>query len=86
MLVQLTFKWFINNHNKSMCGSPVAQTVQNLPVMQEPRPGLDPWVVKIPWQREWLHTSVFLRGEFHGQRSLVACSPWFAKSLTRLSD
>ena len=35
MLVQLTFKWFINNHNRSMHDSQVAQTVENLPAMQE---------------------------------------------------
>ena len=26
---------------------------------------------KFPWKKEWLHTPVFLPGEFHGQRSLV---------------
>ena len=31
----------------------------------------DPWVGKIPWRREQLTTSVFLPGEFHGQRNLV---------------
>ena len=30
----------------------------------------DPWVRKIPWRREWLHTPV-LPGESHGQRSLA---------------
>ena len=35
----------------------------------------DPWVRKIPWRREWQHTTVFLPGEFHGQRSLVGYSP-----------
>ena len=30
------------------------------------RPGLDPWVGKIPWRREWLPTPAFLPGEFHG--------------------
>ena len=32
----------------------------------------DPWVGKIPWSRKWQSTPVFLSGEFHGQRSLVA--------------
>ena len=32
----------------------------------------DPWVRKIPWRREWQPIPVFLPGEFHGQRSLVA--------------
>ena len=69
-------KW--NHHFKQLSASPcslqhyfmvaVAQTVKNLPAMQEtqvqsledPLPG-----------REWLTTPVFLPGEFHGQRSLV---------------
>ena len=41
----------------------VAQTVKNPP--QYGRPGLDPWVEKIPW-RAWQPTPVFLPGE----------SPW----------
>ena len=44
--------------------------VKNLPAVQET--GFDPWVRKIPWKREWLPTPVFLPGEFHGQRSLMA--------------
>ena len=43
--------------------------VKNLPLIQEC--GLDPWVGKIPWRREWLPTPVFLPG----QRSLVGYSP-----------
>ena len=39
------------------------------------RLGFDPWVGKIPWKRKWQPTPVFLPGEFHGQRSLVAYSP-----------
>ena len=36
-----------------------------------------PWVMKIPWRREWLPTPVFfLLGEFHEQRSLMGYSPW----------
>ena len=27
-----------------------------------------------PWRREWLSTSVFLPGEFYGQRSLAGYS------------
>ena len=44
-------------------------------------PRFDPWVVKIPWRREWLLTPVFLPGEFHGQRSLADYSPWGCKEL-----
>ena len=52
----------------------MAQTVKNLPAMQDP--GLDPWVGKSPWRREWLSTPVFLSGKSHGQRSPVGYSPW----------
>ena len=40
------------------------------------RPGLDPWVGKIPWRREWQSTPVFLPGEFHRQRSLAGYSSY----------
>ena len=39
----------------------VAQTVKNLPAMQET--WLDPWVGKIFWRREWPPTPVFLPGQ-----------------------
>ena len=39
--------------------------------------------VKIPWRRAWLPTTVFLPGEFHGQRSLVGYSPGDHKELDR---
>ena len=42
-------------------------------------PGLDPWVGKIPWRREWLSTLVSLSGEFHGQKSLAGYSQWGCK-------
>ena len=42
----------------------VAQTVKNPSAVWET--GFDPWVGKIPWRREWLPTSVFWPGEFHG--------------------
>ena len=51
----------------------VAQTVKNLPEIQETR--FDPWVRKIPWRREWQPTPVFLFGEFHRQRSLAGYNP-----------
>ena len=40
------------------------------------RPGLEPWIRKIPWRREWQPTPIFLPGEFHGQSSLAGYSPW----------
>ena len=36
---------------------------------------------KFPWRRAWLPTSVFLPGEFHGQRNLLGYSPWRRKEL-----
>ena len=39
------------------------------------RHGFDPWVVKIPWRREWQPTPAFLPGESHGQQSLAGYSP-----------
>ena len=41
----------------------------------------NPWVGKIPWRRVWQPPLVFLPGEFHGQRSLAACSPLGRKEL-----
>ena len=47
------------------------------------RLGFDPWVGKIPWRREWQPTSVFLPGEFSGQRSLAGYSPPGHKQLDK---
>ena len=38
--------------------------------------GFGPWIGKIPWEREWQPTPMFLPGKSHGQRSLVGYSPW----------
>ena len=38
------------------------------------------------WRRQWHPTPVLLPGRSHGRRSLVGCSPWVARSWTRLSD
>ena len=35
---------------------------------------------RFPWRSKWPPTPVFLPGEFHGQRSLVGCSPWGHKN------
>ena len=45
------------------------------------RHGFDPWVWKIPWKRKWRPSPVLLPGKFHGQRSLVGCSPCDGKEL-----
>ena len=60
-------------------GFPGDSVVKNLPAIQETH-----WVRKIPWRRTWQLTPVFLPGEPHGQRSLVATIHGIAKSWTRL--
>ena len=52
----------------------MAQTVKNLPAMQETRVQL--WGGKITWRRKWQHPLVFLPGKSHGQRSLEGYNPW----------
>ena len=44
----------------------IAQSVQNLPAVQETQ--FNPWVRRIPWRREWEPTPMLLAGESHGQR------------------
>ena len=50
----------------------MAQLVRNSPTMWGT--GFNPWVGKIPWERERLPTPVFWPGEFHG-----LYSPWDCK-------
>ena len=49
-------------------------------------PRFHPWVREIPWRTEWQPTPVFLPGESHGQRSLVASRLEGHKSQTQLSS
>ena len=48
-------------------------------------PRLHPWGGKVPWNREWQATPLFLPGKFHGPRSLQAIV-WGLQSWTRLRD
>ena len=65
------------------CGaSLVAQMVKNLRAMRETQVLSLGW--EDPLEGEWLPTSVFLPGEFHGERSmairsLADYSPWGCK-------
>ena len=56
----------------------IAQSVKNLPAMQET------WVQFLrredPLEKEMATTPVFLPGESHRQRNLVGYSPWGHKS------
>ena len=36
---------------------------------------------KIPWNRKWQPTPIFLPGKFYGRRSLAGYSPWGFKEL-----
>ena len=58
------FKRLIYAQPQHIQGFPVAQTVKNPPAMW--RPGLCPWVGKIPWRRAWQPTPISLPRE----------SPW----------
>ena len=55
--------------------------VKNLPAGDTGDLGWIPGLKKIPWKRKREPTPVFLPGKFHGQRSLVGCSPWACKEL-----
>ena len=46
--------------------------------------GLDPWVGKIPWRRQWQSMPVFLPGESHRQRSEQATVHGVVKSRRHL--
>ena len=56
----------------------MAQTVKNLPEMQETR--VQSLSQEYSLEKEIAtHSPVFLPGEFHGQRSLVGYHPWGCK-------
>ena len=69
-----TWESFLCIHNACK-SSLVAQTVKNLPAMQET------WVWFLDQEdpRRRKSTPVFLPREFHGQRSLAGYSPWGRK-------
>ena len=56
-----------------------AQTVKNLPVMQETQ--VQSLGQEDPLEKGMATTPEFLPGEFHGQRSLAGYSPWSHKEL-----
>ena len=70
--------------DKNTRASLVTQMVKNLPATHET------WVQSLAWEDPLesgrLPTPVFLPGEFHGERSLVAIVLGVAKSWTQLSD
>ena len=48
----------------------------SLPCRRHKRHRFHPWVMKIPWRREWQPTPVLLSGESHGLKCLVSDRPW----------
>ena len=55
----------------------VAQMIKNLPAMQETQVLSLGW--EDPLEKEMATHSIFLHGEFHGQRTLVSYSLWCHK-------
>ena len=62
---------------KRQRASLVAQSVKNLPAVQETRVQSLGW--EDPLEKEWQPTPVSLPGKSHGQRNLVDFSPWGRK-------
>ena len=72
----LNWKIFANTYCR-FGASLVAQLVNNPPAMQETLVKSLGWENPLtPCRRAWQPTPVFLSGESHGHRSLVAYSPW----------
>ena len=57
----------------------MAQTINNLPAMQETRVRFLGW--EEPLEKRMAIHSMFLPGESHGERSLVGYSLWGCKEL-----
>ena len=71
----------MGNRSLLLGASLVAQTVKNLPTMQETGVRSLGW--EDPLEEEMATHSVFLPGESHGQRSLAGYSPWGCKESNR---
>ena len=70
-----------NQRSNRRRASLVAQMVKNPPTMQETRVQSLDW--EDPLEKGQATHSSILPGEFHGQRSLVKCSPFSHKELDR---
>ena len=61
------------------CPTSLAQRVENLPAVQETQVqslGQEDLLEKGMATHPSIHSSIFLPGEFHGQRNLAGYSPW----------
>ena len=76
---RLTLTYFLTHHLRGFpAGSVVKESACHAgDLCSTPESG------RSPWRREWLLNPVFLRGESHGQRSLVGCSSWGCKKLDK---
>ena len=75
----VTILFYLYKLNGKCPRSLLVQTVKNLPAMQETQvPSLGR---EDPLEREMATHSVFLPGEFYGQRSLTGYRPWDRKEL-----
>ena len=86
MFCPCSFHWTHCIHLHYKWASQVVQWWRiRLPVQEMQETGVQS-MGQILWKRAWQPTSVFLPRKFHGQKSLVAYSPWCAKSQTWLRD
>ena len=63
-------KYYSESSRERNRASPGGSLVKNPPV-NAGRCGFDLWVRKIPWNRKWQPTPVFLPKKYHGQRNLA---------------
>ena len=59
----------------------MAQTLKSLVCLQCRKSGFNPWVGKIPLEKEVATHSSILAWKSHGWRSLAGYSPWGCKEL-----
>ena len=79
MFLYLSNKILFNVAHFNRWASLVAQSVKNLPAMQEIQVQSLGW--EDPLEKKWQPTPVSLPGKSHGWRSLVGYSPWGHKEL-----
>ena len=66
-LSQLFYYWLLLEYFSALPGDSVQKRI----CLHSRRPGSNTWVRKIPWERKWYPSQIFLPGKSHKQRSLV---------------
>ena len=69
-LMTLVIPWTV------ACQSPLSMGFPRQEYWRHKRNRFSPWVGKIPWNRKWKSTLVFLPGKSCRQRKLAGYSPW----------